>query len=120
MTQDDALYKILSFDKERNAAIDIYLANFNSEYHFVLTRELLIQVLTLCINQTISLEELEEWATFVDCRNEIDCVQYEDYIYALSNPALMNDGDMRDKQTIANAELKHDILIGLLACLTHS
>jgi hypothetical protein len=118
MTQDDALYKILSFDKDREIAIDIYLTNLKPDYNFILSKALLIHVLTLAINEVISLDELEEWAIFVDCRPEIDCVNYEDYLYALSNPALMEDGDMRDAQSLINAGLQPDHLTTMLACLT--
>lgn len=43
------------------------------------------------ISDSISDHDLEEWANFVECRDDIDYSKVEGYIYALANPELMGE-----------------------------
>mgnify|MGYP003885531725 CR=1 FL=1 len=39
----------------------------------------------------ISVDDLEEWAGFIEFCDDIDATAIEDYLYALSNPELMGE-----------------------------
>jgi len=118
MNQQQALYEILTFSPLREQAISLYLDQFDDGFRFELTKNIIILVLEKCLNDIISVEDLEEWATFVDCRDEIISEKFEDYIYALSNPAIMNTVDMTNKKAIALSELEIGKVERLLVCLT--
>ncbi len=118
MNQFQALYEILTFTPQREQAIALYLEYYDEDFRFELTKDIIIIVLKKCINDVISVDDLEEWASFIDCRDEIINDKYEDYIYALSNPALMNPVDMRNKKEVTLSSLEIDKIKRMLACLT--
>lgn len=117
MDQYTALYKILTFDEHRETAIDAYLMFNDESFRFLLTKDILLHVLDLCIQTKITLYDLEEWACFVDARDEIIKDTFEDYLYALSNPAIMCGYDMTQQgyQALAlkmsKVKAMHDCLI---------
>jgi len=118
MNQQQALYEILTFSPLREQAISLYLNYDDEGFRFELTKNIIILVLEKCLNKVISVEDLEEWASFVDCRDEIISERFEDYIYALSNPAIMNAVDMTNKKAIALTELEIGKIERMLVCLT--
>ena len=117
MNQQQVLYGILTFAPNREALIAIYLTNFEQTFHFNLSKKILLIVFNKLIKSEISTDELEEWASFVECRDEIHCDTYEDYIYALSNPALMNGDDMSSKKLCLLSEIKTLKVKEMLECL---
>ncbi len=117
MNQYQALFKIVTFAVDKDDAIDFYLSCEIDTFKFSFTKDIFLHVLMLSINNEISFDELQEWACFLDCREEIMTEKYEDYLYALSNPALMNGEDMTNKSVIIMSELKREKVLEIFACL---
>lgn len=96
MNRAESLTQIITFGKYREQAFTD-LAKFS----FVFTDDngglveisdsILAAVLQKFISGCISEDDLEEWANFVECRDDISCDKNEDYIYALANPELMGE-----------------------------
>lgn len=109
MNRSEALNQIISFGKHREDAFSC-LVNYSlasDVEHAVASKDLLYDVLQKYIAGAISTDDLEEWAMFLECRDDIDGSAIEDYVYALANPDLMGDID-KDKIT-KMAELLHGI-----------
>ncbi|WP_432473054.1 hypothetical protein [Amphritea sp. HPY] len=96
MDRTESLSQIISFGPHREEAFDrLFDHSTGSEFELVIaSQELLLGVLQKYIAGTISTDDLEEWAMFVECRDDIDHSAIEDYVYALANPDLMGDIDM--------------------------
>ncbi len=93
MNRTEALHQIITFGKQRDKAFT-KLVNFSYDSdieHFALEHKILADVLAMYINCSISGDDLEEWANFVECRDDINYLAVEDYIYALANPEIMGD-----------------------------
>ncbi len=91
MNQVESLKHILHFGKDKEEAYAVLL-NYPMEARSTLvvaSKQLLADVLQMNLDNEISFDDLEEWATFIECRDDIDCTQIEDYVYALANPELM-------------------------------
>jgi hypothetical protein len=54
--------------------------------------------LTLALNKflanEITADDLEMWANFIECREDLNYEEIEDYIYALANPELVGEIDV--------------------------
>ncbi|WP_292955441.1 hypothetical protein [Neptuniibacter sp. UBA847] len=94
----EALEQILSFGQKREEAYAVLLClveDAQSEL-VVVSNRLLSDVLKKYLDDVISSDDLEEWANFIECREDVDYSEIEDYVYALSNPELMGNID-KDK-----------------------
>ena len=93
MNRVDALEEIVTFGLHRNEAfLELVNYPFDSELELIkINNEILITVLKKYISNLISSNELEEWANFIECRDDINYEEVEGYIYALANPELMGE-----------------------------
>jgi len=93
MNRTEALQQIITFGKQRDEAFTkLVKCSYDSDIeHFALEHKILADVLAMYINGSISGDDLEEWANFVECRDDINYLAVEDYIYALANPEIMGD-----------------------------
>lgn len=109
MDRTESLSQIISFGPHREEAFDsLFEHSMDSESELVIaSQELLLDVLQKYIAGTISTDDLEEWAMFVECREDIDHSAIEDYVYALANPDLM--GDIDKEKIVKMAELLNGI-----------
>jgi hypothetical protein len=106
MNIQKALAEFITFGEQRDNAISVIVSNSsnNQTYLYTLTKPILIDVLTRCLNKEIDIDDLELWANVIESRDDINCVEYEGVIYALSNSEQMG-------------ELSHKKLEQLLALL---
>ncbi len=98
MNRVESLNQIISFGERREQAYSCLVGDSLESVcaQVVVTKEQLTEVLNRYILGDIRTDDLEEWAMFVECRDDIDHSAIDDYIYALSNPALMGEID-KDK-----------------------
>jgi hypothetical protein len=85
--------QIITFDENREQAFSM-LASFGFDHDagedlIEISDSILAAVLQKFISGCISADDLEEWANFVEFRDDINCDRNEGYIYALANPELM-------------------------------
>ncbi|UTW01992.1 hypothetical protein KDX31_11535 [Amphritea atlantica] len=98
MNRVESLSEIISFGECREQAYSCLMEG-SPEHAYekvIVTKQQLIEVLNRYVVGDICIDDLEEWAMFVECRDDIDHSAIEDYIYALSNPSLMGEID-KDK-----------------------
>ena len=109
MDRAESLRQIISFGQYREEAFDsLFNDPTDPESESVIASvEMLHAVLQKFIQGTISTDDLEEWAMFVEFRDDIDHSSIEDYIYALSNPDLM--GGIDKDKVVQMARLLGDI-----------
>lgn len=95
MNREDALKQIISFGPDLDEAYSVVLSHPLSPDNEVVVAscQSIAVVLRKYIADEVSVDDLEEWAMFVDCRDDVDCSQIDDYVYALTNPELMDDID---------------------------
>tara|TARA_B110000046_G_scaffold169378_1_gene188450 strand:- start:147 stop:473 length:327 start_codon:yes stop_codon:yes gene_type:complete len=106
MNIQKALAEFITFGEQRDNAISVIVSSSsnNQTYLYTLTKLVLIDVLTRCLNKEIDIDDLELWANVIESRDDINCAEYEGVIYALSNSEQMG-------------ELSHKKLEQLLALL---
>ena len=109
MNRVESLTEIISFGARREQAYSCLVGgSFESVCEqIVVTKQHLAEVLNRYIIGDICTDDLEEWAMFVECRDDIDHSAIEDYIYALSNPTLM--GDIDKDKVVQMVQLLTDI-----------
>ncbi|WP_462160173.1 hypothetical protein [Pseudoalteromonas sp. GB56] len=93
MDRAEALEQIVTFGIDKDKAYsELVKYPYDSEKeYFVVSKVILEKVLNLYLTEKISSDELEQWANFVECRNDLNYEQVEDYIYALTNPFLVGE-----------------------------
>lgn len=89
MNKSDALKEIIRFGIQRDDAFAVLLESDKPELTVAVTGADLLDVLQRYLISELDLDDLEEWAMLLECREEIDSSAIEDYLYALSNPELM-------------------------------
>ncbi|BED90289.1 hypothetical protein PspMM1_27570 [Pseudoalteromonas sp. MM1] len=106
MNIQKALAEFITFGEHRDDAISMIISTPAEESApvYTLTKPVLIDVLTRCINHEIEIDDLELWANVIDSRSDIGCAECEGVIFALSNGEQMG-------------ELSHKKLEQLLALL---
>ncbi|WP_213609156.1 hypothetical protein [Pseudoalteromonas sp.] len=106
MNIQKALAEFITFGEQRDSAISVIVSTAanNKTYLYTLTKPVLINVLTRCLNKEIDIDDLELWANVIESRDDINCAEHEGVIYALSNSEQMG-------------ELSHKKLEQLLALL---
>ncbi|MEH6442851.1 MAG: hypothetical protein V7784_03055 [Oceanospirillaceae bacterium] len=97
MDRAEALNQIIIFGEFRDTAfkelVKFGLA-FDSDAETIeVSNQILAGVLAMFIADTITLDDLEEWASFVESRDDINYSTIEGYVYALANPELMGGVD---------------------------
>jgi len=93
MNRQQALQQIITFGEQRDATVSA-LAKFGwdpSIEVISVDSHTLIVVLTKYMSGEIDADDLEFWANFIECRDELDYTDIEGYIYALADPELMGD-----------------------------
>jgi len=93
MNRQQALQQIIAFGEQREAAVTA-LTKFGWDPSFEvisIDSHALIVVLTKYMSDEISADDLELWANFIECRDELDYSAIDGYIYALADPELMGD-----------------------------
>lgn len=95
MNRTELLMQIITFGEYREQAFSALasqgLAGYDTRDLLEISDSILIGVLQKFISGCISADDLEEWAIFVECRDDINCDKNEGYIYALANPELMGE-----------------------------
>ncbi|TMP07891.1 hypothetical protein CWC11_05690 [Pseudoalteromonas sp. S3178] len=93
MNIQKALAEFITFGEQRDNAISVIVSNSsnNQTYLYTLTKPILIDVLTRCLNKEIDIDDLELWANVIESRDDINCAEYEGVIYALSNSEQMGE-----------------------------
>ncbi len=106
MNIQKALAEFITFGEQRDSAISVIVSSSsnNQTYLYILTKPILIEVLTRCLNKEIDIDDIELWANVIESRDDINCAEFEGVIYALSNSEQMG-------------ELSHKKLEQLLALL---
>ncbi|BBB26696.1 hypothetical protein [Amphritea japonica] len=109
MNRVESLSQIINFGEHREQAYSCLVrASHESVNEQVgVTKQQLLAVLNRYIVGDICTDDLEEWAMFVECRDDINHSAIEDYIYALSNPMLM--GEIDKDKIVQMAQLLTDI-----------
>lgn len=93
MNRRQALQQIITFGELREAAVSA-LAKFGWDPNFAVLSvdsQALILVLTKYMSGEINADDLELWANFIECRDELDYTAIDGYIYALADPEMMGD-----------------------------
>ncbi|PKG36909.1 hypothetical protein [Psychromonas sp. Urea-02u-13] len=91
MNRVEALEQIITFGGFREEAFG-ELVNFAFDCEvelFEVNNDILEVVLKKYLSNFISSDELEEWANFIECRDDVNYAKVEGFIYALANPELM-------------------------------
>ena len=93
MNRTEALAQIITFGTEKDKAyLELVKYSYDSnEPLFEVTESVLADALSKFISGNISNDELEDWANFVECRDDLDYESIEGYIYALANPLLLGE-----------------------------
>jgi hypothetical protein len=96
MDRVEALKQIVRFGDKREIAYSALASfPFDSEVELVkVTKEDLANVLNKFLLNEITADDLELWANFIECRDDLNYAEIEDYIYALANPVLVGEIDM--------------------------
>lgn len=96
MDRVEALKQIVRFgDKLEFAYSALASFPFDSEVELVkVTKEDLANVLNKFLLNEITADDLELWANFIECRDDLNYAEIEDYIYALANSVLVGEIDM--------------------------
>lgn len=93
MTRAEALEQIVTFGVNQAMAYS-ELVKFGYETtfeKFVVSKPILENVLFMFLADNITADALEEWANFIECRDDINYDTIEGYIYALANPYVDDD-----------------------------
>lgn len=91
MNRQQALEQIIAFGEQRDMAVNA-LAKFGWDPSFEVISvdsHALILVLTKYMSGDIDADDLELWANFIECRDELEYSDIEGYIYALADPEQM-------------------------------
>jgi len=90
MERVEALKQIVTFGPNKEQAFsELAKFGYDSETElFEVTKAIFTEVLNMYISEQITSEELEEWANFVECRDDLNYEIIEGYIYSLANPYL--------------------------------
>lgn len=94
MNRAKALEQIVTLGANREAAYsELVKFGYDAEIkHFVVSKSILERVLLMFLSDKITSDELEQWANFIECRDDLDYEIIEGYVYALANP--YSDGDI--------------------------
>ncbi len=108
MNRAESLHQIITFGKQRDEAFMslVKLGYDHDAEPFSLTTAVLTEVLSLYMADAISADDLEEWANFVETRDDINGQAIEGYIYALAEPEVMGDitkNNIRQMLTVLQA-----------------
>jgi hypothetical protein len=95
MNRAEALKQIITFGADKEAAYsELVKFGYDSDFEcFVVSKSILQNVLAKYLSDEITADDLEEWANFVECRDDLDHEVIEGYIYAIANPYLIDDID---------------------------
>lgn len=95
MNKQQALYQILAFGPQRDAAFSVLLnAEIEpNESPFEVNHQHLIIVLEKYLADEIDADDVEQWANLIDFRVDINGSHIEGYLYALANPEMMGSDD---------------------------
>lgn len=96
MSRTEALRQIVSFGENRELAY-VALASFPFDCDvelFAVNKFDLTFALNKYLANEISADDLEIWANFIECREDLNYEEIEDYIYALANPELVGELDV--------------------------
>ncbi len=96
MDRVEVLKQIVRSGDKREFAYSVLASlPFDSEVELVkVTKEDLANVLNKFLLNEITADDLELWANFIECRNDLNYAEIEDYIYALANPVLVGEIDI--------------------------
>lgn len=93
MERVDALIQVVRFGDQRELAyLTLARLPFDSSAELLtVTKDDVIFVLNKFLAKEITADQLEEWANFIECREDLAITEIEDFIYALANPELMGE-----------------------------
>lgn len=93
MNRTQALQQIITFGEHRDDAVSA-LGQYGWDPEFDVINvdpSALLHVLNKYVQGNITADDLELWANFIECRDELDYSVIEGYIYALADPEQMGD-----------------------------
>jgi len=95
MIRTEALRQIVSFGENRDLAyVALACLPFDCDVELLeISRLDLTLVLNKFLAHEISADDLEMWANFIECRDDLKYEAIEDFVYALANPELVGDLD---------------------------
>jgi len=93
MNRAEALKQIVTFGINKEAAYsELVQFEYDSQIkYFIVSKSILESVLRMYLSDKITDDGLEEWASFIECRDDIEYEAIEGYIYALANPYQVGD-----------------------------
>lgn len=93
MNRAEALEQIVTFGTDIDKAYsELVKYSYDSDIeYFSVSPLILLQVLELYLTEQITVDDLEDWANFIECRDDLDYEEIEDYIYSLANPILVGE-----------------------------
>lgn len=93
MDRAESLRQIITFGEFREKAFT-ELVKFGCDSEtalFEINLKILAEILRMYISGFITADDLEEWANFIECRDDVNYSKIEDYIYAIANPEIMGE-----------------------------
>lgn len=93
MDRTELLNQIITFgDFREKAFTELAKLTYDSKIEFFeVNNEILTAVLAMFISDSITANDLEEWANFIECRDDINYSKVDGYIFALANSEIMGD-----------------------------
>ncbi|TRX57521.1 hypothetical protein FNN08_05840 [Thalassomonas sp. M1454] len=93
MSRIDALTQIITFGELREHAFSqlVKFSYGNDVSSLEVSNLILSEVLTKYLSDVISADDLEEWANFIECRDDLEFTAIEGFVYALANPEQMGE-----------------------------
>ncbi|WP_125721115.1 hypothetical protein [Pseudoalteromonas rubra] len=93
MDRVEALKEIVTFGTEKEKAhSEIIKFGYDSEEElFEVTKPILASVLNMYLTSRITEYELERWANFIECRDDLNYDLVREHIYSLANPYLVGE-----------------------------
>lgn len=90
MDRTESLRQIITFGKERQVGLEeIQKYDYDCDSTlFKLTNQIFTDVLSLYINDKVSGKDIEGWANFIECREDLDYEVFSDQIHELANPYM--------------------------------
>ena len=90
MNRANCLKEIVEFGAKRaEAKSTINGFGFDSDVElYQLSKGTFLKVVEMYLAGSIDSKQLEDWASFIECREDIDYMHLSDQIYQLANPLL--------------------------------
>jgi hypothetical protein len=90
LDRESCLKEIVKFGENRVQATEqIATFDWDSEIElYTVTKIDIVNILNKFIDSTISDVELENWANFIECRDDLDYSKVAEFVFKLANPLV--------------------------------